>query len=198
LSKSKRRGTILAKRSNKVVDAARDALLARFAWESGHADIWQVFLDGPTLTAVIAGLVEPWRAAGITHIAGIESRGFLLGGAVADHLGVGFLAVRKSGGILPRRKIFVNTAPDYRGTSHQLRIQNVLDPNAVVLLVDDWAERGSQADGVRLLVEQTGAQFVGVSLLVDQLDDSARAKFGRVTSLVRASELGEPEAKASH
>ena len=181
-----------------MVEAARDAFLAKFAWESGHADIWQVFLHGPTLTAVIAGLVEPWRDTGITHIAGIESRGFLLGGAVADHLGVGFLAVRKSGGILPGRKISISTAPDYRGTSHELRIQDVLDSKAVVLLVDDWAERGSQADGVRQLVEQSGAHFAGVSLLVDQLDDSARAKFGRVTSLVKASELGDPAADSIH
>ena len=189
---------MVAMRSNVVVDAARDAFLGQFSWESGHANIWQVFLHGPTLTAVIAGLVEPWRDAGITHIAGIEARGFLLGGAVADHLGAGFLAVRKSGGILPGRKISTSTSPDYRGTSHQLRMQDVLGPKAVVLLVDDWAERGSQADGVRLLVEQSGARFAGVSLLVDQLDDSVRTKFGRVTSLLRASELGDPDANSSH
>jgi adenine phosphoribosyltransferase len=183
-----------AMRSNTVVAAARNAFLEHFAWEAGHADIWQVFLHGPTLTAVIAGLVEPWRDAGITHIAGVESRGFLLGGAVAEHLGAGFLAVRKSGGILPGRKISIHTAPDYRGISHELRIQDALNFDAVVLLVDDWAERGSQADGVRLLVEQSGARFAGVSLLVDQLDDSMRAKLGRVTSLVRASDLGDTEA----
>jgi adenine phosphoribosyltransferase len=184
--------------SDMVVYAARDALLAKFTWESGHADIWRVFLHGPTLSAVIAGLVEPWRHTGITHVAGIESRGFLLGGAVADHLGVGFLAVRKSDGMLPGRKISVNTAPDYRGASHNLRIQDVLSPDAVVLLVDDWAERGSQSIGVRMLVEQSGARFAGASFLVDQLEESVRAKLGRVTSLVKASELGDPEGDSSN
>jgi adenine phosphoribosyltransferase len=175
-----------------IISQAREAFLARFVWESGHADIWKVFLSAPTLAAVIAGLAEPWRDAGITHVVGIESRGFLLGGAVATHLGAGFQAVRKAGGILPGRKISVGTAPDYQGLSHELRMQDVLNSESIVLLVDDWAERGSQADGVRLLVEQSGAHFAGASLLVDQLDDSTREKLGRVTSLVRASELGDP------
>jgi adenine phosphoribosyltransferase len=160
-----------------IISQAREAFLARFVWESGHADIWKVFLSAPTLAAVIAGLAEPWRDAGITH---------------ATHLGAGFQAVRKAGGILPGRKISVGTAPDYQGLSHELRMQDVLNSESIVLLVDDWAERGSQADGVRLLVEQSGAHFAGASLLVDQLDDSTREKLGRVTSLVRASELGDP------
>jgi adenine phosphoribosyltransferase len=70
----------------------------------------------------------------------------------------------------------------------------VLDANDVVLLVDDWAERGSQAVGVRQLVERSGSSFAGVSLMVDQLDEQTRAKLGRVTALVSADELGDPDA----
>jgi len=73
LSEHEQERTFNAMSSDAVVGTARDTLLARFGWESGHADIWQVFLHGPTFTAIIAGLVEPWRDAGITHIAGIES-----------------------------------------------------------------------------------------------------------------------------
>ena len=142
----------------------------------------------------MAGLAAPWREAGITKVIGIESRGFLLGGAVAMRLGVGFQAVRKVGGLLPGSKLTVNCAPDYRGTSHLLRMQDVLDVNDVLLLVDDWAERGSQAVGVRQLVERSGSKFAGVSLMVDQLDDQTRAMLGRVTALVRAAELGDPDA----
>lgn len=176
-----------------MVVTARAAFLSRFAWDGGHADIWRVFAHGPTLKALAVGLAAPWRESGITRVVGVESRGFLLGGAVAIELGVGFLAVRKPGGILPGRKLITSTAPDYRGFSHQLRIQDVLTADDVVLLVDDWAERGSQAAGVRTLVRDAGAFFAGVSVLVDQLEDDRRAALVRVTSLVRASELGDPD-----
>jgi len=174
-----------------AVAAARRALLAEFRWQGGHADVWRVFADAGSLATVVAGLAEPWRGAGITHVIGIESRGFLLGAAVAVNLGVGFQAVRKGDGMLPGPKLSVTAAPDYRGREHLLRMQAVLRPGTVGLLVDDWAERGSQATAVKQLVELSGARFAGVSVLVDQLEDPVRARLGRVTSLVRAAELGD-------
>ena len=96
--------------------------------------------------------------------------------------------------MLPGPKVSVQSAPDYRSRAHLLRMQAVLHLGDVVLLVDDWAERGSQAVAARQLVELCGAHFAGVSILVDELEDEARAKLGRVTSLVRASELGDPDA----
>lgn len=176
-----------------VVRVARAALLDEFRWDTGHADIWRVFTNAAALTAVVAGLAEPWRDAGITQVLGVESRGFLLGAAVAVNLGVGFQAVRKTDGMLPGQKLSVLSAPDYRGRQHQLRMQHVLGPDDVTLLVDDWAERGSQAHAVRELIEMSGARFAGASVLVDQLEDDVRAALGRVTSLVRATELGDPD-----
>jgi adenine phosphoribosyltransferase len=70
---------------------ARDVVLGRFAWIGGHADVWAVFRDAEALRTVVAALAEPFRAEGITAVCGIESRGFLLGGAVAVELGVGFV-----------------------------------------------------------------------------------------------------------
>ena len=175
------------------VTAARDALLAHFRWSGGHADVWRVFADGEALSAVVTGLADPWRAQGITRVVGIEARGFLLGAAAAVSLGVGFVAVRKEAGLFPGPKVTVQAAEDYRGLRHRLRMQAVLDERDRVLLVDDWAERGSQAAAVRELVEGTGATFAGVSLLVDQLGPAVRAALGTVTSLVGAAELGDPE-----
>ncbi|HVQ88275.1 MAG TPA: phosphoribosyltransferase [Actinomycetes bacterium] len=177
--------------TDSVIDVARRALLERFKWSSGHADVWRVFNDGPSLAAVVDGLVEPWRSSGITAVTGIEARGFLLGGAVAAKLGVGFHAVRKTDGMLPGPKRSIRTEPDYRGLTYTLRMQAVLKPDERVLLVDDWAERGSQALGVCSLVEQSGATFAGVSVMVDQLDDATRSRLARVTALVTASELGD-------
>jgi len=175
------------------VTAARDALLAHFRWSGGHADVWRVFADGDALAAVVAGLADPWRDRGVTRVVGIESRGFLLGAAAAVSLGVGFVAVRKEAGLFPGPKVTVQAAEDYRGQRHRLRMQAVLDDRDRVLLVDDWAERGSQAAAVRHLVESTGATFAGVSLLVDQLGPERRTALGRVTALAGAADLGDPD-----
>lgn len=174
-----------------VVARARAAMLDRFRWQDGHADVWRVFEHGPSLAAVVAGLAEPWRLAGIDRIAGVESRGFLLGAAVAVALGVGFVPLRKDGGVLPGRKLRTAAAPDYRGLRHRLRLQDRLQPDEVVLLVDDWAERGSQATAAKVLIERGGARWAGLSVLVDQLEPARRASLVRVTALVRADELGD-------
>jgi adenine phosphoribosyltransferase len=171
------------------VAAAREALLRTFRWDGGHADVWQVFADREAFPLVVAGLVEPWRDRLVTRVIGIEARGFLLGGAAALALGVGFVAVRKAGGLFPGPKLVVEADGDYRGIRHTLRMQRLLEPDDHVLLLDDWAERGSQARAVRELVESAGATFLGVSVMVDQLADDMRAQLVRVTSLVTADEL---------
>jgi adenine phosphoribosyltransferase len=173
-----------------AISSARDQLLQTFRWQSGHADVWRVFADQTTFAAVISAIVEPWRDSGVTKVLGIESRGFLLGGAAALQLATGFVAIRKSDGLLPGPKLSVETAPDYRGRRHLLRMQALLNPEDRVLLVDDWAERGSQAFAARHLVESAGARFLGLSVLVDQLTADARTKIGIVTALVTADELG--------
>jgi len=177
-----------------TIPAARAAFLAAFRWHDGHADVWPAFADGPTFTAIVDGLAAPWADAGITKVAGVESRGFLLGGAVAVHLGVGFQAVRKQGALFPGAKSYVETAADYSGQTHALSMQTTLTPDDVVLFVDDWAQKGSQALAVRTLVSPSGATWAGVSILVDQLDDRTRSRLGRVTTLVSADELGDPDA----
>jgi adenine phosphoribosyltransferase len=171
--------------------SGRALVLERFRWVEGHADIWRVFADAAALREVVAGLAAPWQDAGLTHVAGIESRGFLLGAATAVALEVGFVAIRKDGtGLLPGPKVTTKAREDYRGNQHDLRMQSGLTDADSVLLVDDWAERGSQALAARELVGLCGATFAGVSLVVDMLTDAVRTELGRVTSLVRAHELG--------
>ncbi|MCU1595233.1 MAG: phosphoribosyltransferase, partial [Frankiales bacterium] len=153
-----------------------------------------VLTDGAALRAVVEALAAPWRSARVTHVLGIESRGFLLGGATAVALDAGFIAVRKAGtGLLPGPKVHTTAAKDYRGHVHHLRMQAVLGQTDAVLMVDDWAERGSQARAARALVEQCGARWLGLSLIVDQLAMPSRSVLGRVTSLVIADELGAAE-----
>lgn len=152
--------------------------------------MWRVFRDQAALALLVEALAEPWSDAGVTHVAGIEARGFLLGGAVAVRLNAGFHAVRKHGGLLPGPKLSRLAGQDYRGQRHELRTQATLRPGEVVVIVDDWAETGSQAIAVRELVQLAGASFAGVSLVVNQLHPDLRAQLGRVTSIVTADELG--------
>jgi adenine phosphoribosyltransferase len=171
-------------------DAGRRAVLRTFRWVDGHGDVWAVLADGRALAAVVDELAAPWHDAGVTHVAGLEARGFPVGAAVAVALGAGFVPVRKRPGSLPGPTIGGTAAADHRGLRHELHVQVVLGPGDRVLLVDDWAERGSQAEAAAELVRRQGAEVVGLALVVDELPDDVRARLGRVTSLVSRAELG--------
>jgi hypothetical protein len=55
-----------------VTTEARSAVLDRFRWVGGHADVWRVFADGAALAAVIESLADPWRGAGVMHVLGMS------------------------------------------------------------------------------------------------------------------------------
>ena len=171
-------------------NAAHDLALENFRWVGGHADVWSIFRDAKALSAVVGALAEPYRRGGVDAVCGVESRGFLLGAAVAVELGAGFLPVRKGTGLFPGEKSFGQTAPDYRGLRHTLRIQrSSVSAGDRVLLVDDWIETGNQARTVKGLIEQCGGLWAGCSVLVDQLDEEARESLGPVHSVLTADQL---------
>ncbi len=173
-------------------ETAKNAFLRCFLWDGGHADVWRVFDDAAALGAVLAGMVEPWRGRGISKVCGIESRGFILGGAAACALDVGFVAIRKLGNLFPGAKHQVRTDADYRGTRHVLQIQQrSVRPGDRVLLIDDWIERGSQAAAARNLIEMCGAELAGIAVMVDQLPDAARGDLPVITSILAARDLPE-------
>jgi adenine phosphoribosyltransferase len=166
------------------------AFLRRFAWQQGHADVWRVFDDSEAFAAVVAELIGPWRAKHVTKVCGIEARGFILGGAASYALGVGFVAIRKEGHLFPGPKHRVVAALDYRDTRHVLEIQQQsVQTGDRVLLVDDWIERGSQAQAARELIERCGGDLVGIAVLVDELDDEIRDALPPLTSILSAGDL---------
>jgi adenine phosphoribosyltransferase len=127
-------------------------------------------------------------------VAGIESRGFILGTAVALALGVGFAPIRKAGGLFPGPKAVADAGADYRGNRHTLRIQRAsVAPGDRILLVDDWIETGSQARAAKELIERCGGELVGVATVVAQAPPDVLAELGRTHALVSAGEL-PPEA----
>ena len=110
-------------------------------------------------------LVQPYAGAKIDAVAGLEARGFILGGAVAHQLGVGFIPVRKKGK-LPFSVIGEDYALEY-GTDRVEIHTDAIKPGEKVLLVDDLIATGGTAmAGIRLL-ERAGAQVIGCSFVID-------------------------------
>src|SRR5215207_9173680 len=144
-------------------------LRAGIPWVDGHANVWRLSADRVLFGRCVLALVRPYENDGITHVAAIESRGFVLGGAAATALGVGFVAVRKASGHLPGSVLTHEAGPDYKGQTAQLRLQaDVLPVGARVLVVDDWLETGSQFRATRALLEEAGATVVGASVIVNE------------------------------
>jgi adenine phosphoribosyltransferase len=158
--------------------------------DDGRADIWRAFADRELFTRAVAALAVPFRGERYTKVAGVEARGFVLGGAMAAYTGAGFVAVRKGDGWLPGEVAERVTEPDWQGHTHALRVQRgVLGPGDRVVLVDDWFETGSQALAARELIEGGGATLLGMSIIVDDLADDVRARLGRLHALLRADAL---------
>jgi adenine phosphoribosyltransferase len=172
------------------VPAFKEDFLARFRWIEGHADMLGLFVDGVFLAKAVLALAAPFRGHGVTKVAAVEARGFVLGAGVALELEVGFVAVRKAGSIHPGDKAELMTSPDWRGHEHLLRVQrSALEADDVVLLVDDWAEIGSQAAAAKALIEECGATYAGLSLLVDELPEHVREELAPVHTVVSGDEL---------
>jgi adenine phosphoribosyltransferase len=168
----------------------KDELLSRFRWIDGHADVLGLLSDGPFLSEAVDALAAPFMERGITKVTSIEARGFVLGGAVAVRLGAGFVAIRKPDAVFPGAKVERMTEPDWRGQRHALRAQRAaLSADDVVLVVDDWAEVGSQAAAARALIEECGASYAGLTLLVDELREDVRRRLAPVHAIVTGAEL---------
>jgi len=160
--------------------------------EAGLGNMWPVFYDSALFTRVTDELAAPFAGA-VDKIVGIESRGFVLGAAVASRLRVGFVAIRKADGLYPGETLTAFTAADYRGREHTFRLQRAaLTAGERVGLVDDWFETGSQGMIARQLLEAAGASYVGASIIVNQLPAEMREALGPCHALVEASELNFP------
>jgi adenine phosphoribosyltransferase len=146
------------------------------------------------LAALVEALGQPWSDVGATHV--VASRREASCSAAPSPCGstLAFMSCANSAGCCPGPKLSRLTGQqDYGGNRHELRIQATLVPGDVVLMVDDWAETGSQAIAGRELVELAGASFLGVPLAVDQLDPDVRGQLGRVTAVVTADESGQAD-----
>ena len=128
-------------------------------------------------------MVQPFAGSGIGCVAGIEARGFILGGAVAHHLSVGFVAIRKKGK-LPWQTISVEYELEYGSDEVEIHTDS-FEPGQKVLIVDDLIATGGTACAAVQLVRQAGAEVVGASFVIDLPDLGGREKLAAMDVPVR-------------
>ncbi len=128
-------------------------------------DITTLLKDGAAWAAVIDYLASTYRAAGVEVVVGVESRGFILGGALAHQLGAGFVPVRKRGK-LPARTIEEEYALEY-GRDVLAIHEDAIRPGQRVLAVDDLLATGGTISATLRLVERLGGVVVGAAFLIE-------------------------------
>ena len=128
-------------------------------------DITPVLGDGATYRRVVDELVTRWKPAGVDHVVGIESRGFLFAAPLAYALGAGLSIARKPGK-LPWETIRETYQLEYGEDGLELHIDAV-EPGERVLVVDDLLATGGTAGAVGRLVARQGATLVGYAFVVE-------------------------------
>ena len=139
-------------------------------------DITTLLKDGRGFRRAVECLVEPYRDTGVDLVIGIESRGFILGAAVADRLGVGFVPVRKPGK-LPSATVRASYDLEY-GTDALEMHHDAVQAGARVLIVDDLLATGGTAQATVDLVKRCGGAVSGLSFLIELEALNGRSRLG--------------------
>jgi adenine phosphoribosyltransferase len=122
----------------------------------GHAEAFRQAVDE---------LTDPFRNAGITKVAGIEARGFILGGAIAHQLKAGFVPLRKRGK-LPGETYAVEYALEYGVDAMEIHRDAVIDGERT-MLIDDLIATGGTAIAAVELLRRAGAEVVAAGFVID-------------------------------
>jgi adenine phosphoribosyltransferase len=127
-------------------------------------DITPLLADAATFAEATRSMTAGYEGSHISHVVAIESRGFILGGPIAQQLGAGFIPVRKPGK-LPSETRRQEYALEYGFDTLEIHA-DAFDHRARVLIVDDVLATGGTAEATRLLVEALGGTVVGFSFLI--------------------------------
>src|SRR5947208_12718193 len=136
-------------------------------------DITTLLGDARAFRRAVDELVQPWAGTKVDKVAGIEARGFILGGAVAHQLSAGFVPVRKKGK-LPHLKVSIAYSLEY-GIDEMEMHEDAVTPGERVVLVDDLIATGGTAEAAVKLLQQLGAEIVVACFVID-LPDLGGAK----------------------
>ena len=128
-------------------------------------DITTLLGDARAFRRAVDELVHPFAGAKIDKVAGIEARGFILGGAIAHQLSSGFVPIRKKGK-LPHATISVAYSLEYGVDEMEIHRDGVLRGERVIL-VDDLIATGGTAEGAVKLLNSLGAEVVAACFVID-------------------------------
>jgi len=147
-------------------------------------DITTLLANGPGWRQAIDRFVTRYRDRNIEVVAGIEARGFILGGALAHQLGTGFVPVRKQGK-LPARTIGYDYELEYGASRVEIH-EDAVTAGERVLLVDDLIATGGTAEAAIHLLRQAGATVVEACFLIDLPDLGGRRRLEQAGCPVHA------------
>ena len=138
-------------------------------------DVTTLFKNEECLQEMLDTLYETYKNKGITKVVGIESRGFILGGALAARLGAGFIMARKPGK-LPAETIEETYAKEYGTDCIQIH-KDAINENDVVLLHDDLLATGGTMAATYRLVQKCGAKQAYINFVIELEELNGRKAF---------------------
>jgi adenine phosphoribosyltransferase len=128
-------------------------------------DITTLLGDARAFRRAVDELVQPWAGSKIDKVAGIEARGFILGGAVAHQVSAGFVPIRKKGK-LPHTTVRIAYSLEY-GIDEMEMHEDAVGKGERVILVDDLIATGGTAEGAVKLLRQMGAEVLAACFVID-------------------------------
>lgn len=147
-----------------IVDFPHEGIMFR--------DVTTLFADARGFRMAVDQLLHPYAGMEIDKVVGLEARGFIIGGAIAHQLSVGFVPIRKKGK-LPGRTISQEYKLEYGEAIMEIH-DDALAPGEKVLLVDDLLATGGTAEAGIKLIERLGAEIVGCAFIIDLPDLGGR------------------------
>ena len=149
-----------------IVDFPHEGILFR--------DVTTLFADPRGFRMCVDQLLAPYAGQPIDKVAGLEARGFIIGGAVAHQLSTGFVPIRKKGK-LPGQTISQAYVLEYGEAVVEVH-EDAMQPGEKILLVDDLLATGGTAEAGIKLIERLGAKVVGCAFVVDLPDLGGRKR----------------------
>jgi adenine phosphoribosyltransferase len=146
-------------------------------------DITTLLSDPRAFRRAVDALVHPYAGGRIDQVAGIEARGFILGGAVAHQLSSGFVPIRKKGK-LPHKTVSIAYALEYGTDEMEIHV-DAIKPGDRVLLVDDLIATGGTAVAAVNLLRQIGADVIAACFVIDLPDLGGAKKLRELGVTVR-------------
>ena len=146
-------------------------------------DITTLLGDARAFRRAVDEMVQPWAGMKIDKVAGIEARGFIIGGAVAHQVSAGFVPIRKKGK-LPHKRVSIAYSLEY-GLDEMEMHEDAVRKGDRVILVDDLIATGGTAEGAVKLLRQLGAEVLAACFIIDLPDLGGAGKLRKLDVPVR-------------